>query len=100
MVYLVYMVFMVLHMVIGTTHGIHGIHSTTHGTTHAIHAVPYWPLFNRPLRTKMTFQFLSKGPVKMSLIVGLVKLKDAGQFGSSGVIFSILYVLYLILKLS
>ena len=26
--------------------------------------IPYWPLFNWPLRTKTTFQFLSKEPVK------------------------------------
>ena len=26
--------------------------------------LPYWPLSNQPLRTKTTFKFLSKGPVK------------------------------------
>ena len=28
------------------------------------YGIPYWPLFNQPLRTKTAFQFLSKGPVK------------------------------------
>ena len=27
--------------------------------------IPYWPLFNRPLRTKRTFKFLSKVPAKL-----------------------------------
>ena len=40
--------------------------------------IPYWPLFNRPLKTKTTFQFLSKGPVKKRPVkVGPVKLKDS-----------------------
>ena len=41
-----------------------------------VRRISYWPLFNRPLRTKTTFQFLSKGPVKKRPVkVGPVKLK-------------------------
>ena len=38
--------------------------------------IPYWPLFNRQLRTKTTFKFLSQGSVKKRPVkVGPVKLK-------------------------